>query len=166
MPKSPPSQPLLSQEELSALMASASESRVDRWFKYRNLFLLTVVIAQCIKLLFYPDLALGNFQHDAAGMEALARYMHYRALFVVLIAAFYLFSYLRNWYFERVSLVYVGIAFTALGMDYMNAYAYLSQSPVQWMSGLIALRILALICLTLNALNARSAPGMPRTLWS
>ena len=56
----------------SALMASASESRADRWFKYRNLFLLTVVIAQCIKLLFYPDLALGNFQHDAAGMEALA----------------------------------------------------------------------------------------------
>ncbi len=148
------------------MMASASEVLTDRWFKYRNLFLLTVVVAQCAKLLFYPDLALGNFQHDAAELQAIARYMHYRAIFVMLIAAVYLFSYLRNWYFERVSLVYVGIAFTALGMDYMNAYAYLSQSPLQWMSGLISLRILALICLTLNALNAKRAPRMPRTLWS
>ena len=166
MSKQSPSPPLVTQEELTALMASAGAVRVDRWFKYRNLFLLSVVVAQCVKLLFYPDLALGNFQHDAEGMAALARYMHYRAVFVVLIALVYLFSYLRNWYFERVSLIYVGIAFTALGMDYMNAYAYLSQSPAQWMTGLIALRLLALACLALNALNAKHAPAHPRTLWS
>ncbi len=60
----------------------------------------------------------------------------------------------------------MGIALTALVMDYFNAYVYLSESPMQWINGLIALRFLAVGCLLLNALNAKQAPAMPRHLWS
>ena len=60
---------------------------------------------------------------------------------MIAITVFYMYSYLRNWYFEKVSLVFVGVGATALVMDYFNAYVYLSENPTQWIAGLIALRL-------------------------
>jgi hypothetical protein len=161
-------QPLVTDEELNALMGEdvPAASSTDTWFKYRNMFLLLVVTSQVIKLLFFSHLAIGNFELGALDPQAFERYLVFRACFVVLISAFYLFSYLKNWYFEKVSLLYVGIAITALVMDYFNAYVYLSENPMQWMSGLIALRFIAVFCLLMNALRAHRAPDMPRYLWS
>ncbi len=161
-------EPLVSDEELNALRGEDAPaiSNTDRWFKYRNLFLLAVVISQVVKLLFFSHLAIGNFELSKLDAIAFEHYLVFRACFVLIISAFYLFSYLKNWYFEKVSLLYVGIAVTALVMDYFNAYVYLSETPMQWMTGLIALRFLALGCLLLNALNAKQAPAMPRHLWS
>ena len=160
--------PLVTDDELNALMGDAVSDIADHdaWFKYRNFFLLLVVISQVIKLLFFSHLAIGNFELGALDPQAFERYLVFRACFVVAISAFYLFSYLKNWYFEKVSLLYVGIALTALVMDYFNAYVYLSENPLQWMTGLIALRILAVGCLALNALRAHRAPAMPRHMWS
>lgn len=157
--------PLLTPEELQALMGD-DLSLVDTWFKYRNLFLLLVATSQVIKLLFFSHLAIGNFELGALDVEAFEHYLVFRACFVIAIAAFYLFSYLKDWHFEKVSLLYVGIAITALVMDYFNAYVYLSENPLQWMTGLIALRFLAVGCLLMNALRASRAPTMPRRLWS
>ena len=161
-------QPLITDEELDALMGQAmpANSDTDVWFKYRNLFLLAVVISQVIKLLFFSHLAIGNFELGTLDPQAFERYLVFRACFVIAISAFYLFSYLKNWYFEKVSLLYVGIAITALVMDYFNAYVYLSESPAQWMTGLIALRFIAVFCLLMNARNAQRAPATPRSLWS
>ena len=159
---------LVTDEELRALMgedASAGQG-VDIWFKYRNLFLLVVVISQLVKLLFFSDLTLSNFDVGAHGTPAFENYLAYRAGFVAVISMLYLLSYLKNWHFEKISFLYVGIAVTALLMDYFNAYVYLSESPAQWVSGLLALRFIAVGCLLLNALNAHRAPSMPRTLWS
>ena len=164
----PTDRPLVTDEELNALMGEdvPAVSSTDTWFKYRNMFLLLVVTSQVIKLLFFSHLAIGNFELGALDPKAFERYLVFRACFVVLISAFYLFSYLKNWYFEKVSLLYVGIAITALVMDYFNAYVYLSENPMQWMSGLIALRFIAVFCLLMNALRAPRAPAMPRYLWS
>jgi hypothetical protein len=145
---------------------SVADANTDIGFKYRNLFLLVVVISQVIKLLFFSHLTTGNFELGALDAEAFERYLVFRACFVIAISAFYLFSYLKNWYFEKVSLLYVGIAITALVMDYFNAYVYLSESPAQWVTGLIALRFMAVFCLLMNALRAQRAPAMPRSLWS
>jgi hypothetical protein len=164
----PVGQPLITDEELNALMSedAPAKSNTDAWFKYRNLFLLVAVTSQVIKLLFFSHLAIGNFELGQVDQQAFERYLVFRACFVSAIAVFYLFSYLKNWYFEKVAMLYVGIAITALVMDYFNAYVYLSESPMQWMTGLIALRFLAVGCLLLNALNAKQAPAMPRHLWS
>lgn len=161
-------QPLITDEELNALMGQdvTANNDTDVWFKYRNLFLLAVVISQVVKLLFFSHLAIGNFELGALDPQAFERYLVFRACFVIAISAFYLFSYLKNWYFEKVSLLYVGIAMTALVMDYFNAYVYLSENPLQWMTGLIVLRFLAVCCLLINALSAHRAPAMPRSLLS
>jgi len=161
-------EPLLTHEELKALMAEDAPafSETDTWFKYRNIFLLAVVTSQVIKLLFFSHLAVGNFELGKLDLEAFEHYLVFRACFVITIAALYLLSYLKNWYFEKVSVLYVGIALTALVMDYFNAYVYLSENPLQWMTGLIALRFLAVGCLLINALHAQRAPAMPRHLWS
>lgn len=161
-------QQLITDEELNALMGqdSPAKSDTDVWFKYRNLFLLAVVISQVVKLLFFSHLAIGNFELGALDPQAFERYLVFRACFVIAISAFYLFSYLKDWHFEKVSLLYVGIALTALVMDYFNAYVYLSETPLQWMTGLIALRFIAVFCLFMNARHAHRAPAMPRHIWS
>ena len=145
---------------------STTHTRVDPWFKFRNFFLLTLISAFCIKLLFFTHVAVANFADHERTAADLTFYFKLRALFVIAISAVYLYSYLKDWYFDKVSLLYVGIAATALVMDYFNAYANLSESPLQWVSGLIALRLLAILCLVLNAVYARQAPPMPRHLWS
>lgn len=145
---------------------STSQASVDPWFKFRNCFLLTLVSAFCIKLLFFTHVAVANFADHERTAADLTFYFKLRALFVIAISAIYLYSYLKDWYFDKVSLLYVGIAATALVMDYFNAYANLSESPLQWVSGLIALRLLGILCLVLNAVHARQAPAMPRHLWS
>ncbi len=161
-------QPIITDEELNALLGEAAPtvSNTDTWFKYRNVFLLVVVISQVIKLLFFSHLTTGNFELGALDPQAFDRYLVFRACFIIAISTFYIFSYLENWYFEKVSLLFVGIAITALVMDYFNAYVYLSENPVQWMTGLIALRVLAVGCLLINALHSNRAPEMPRQLWS
>ena len=160
--------PLVTDEELRALMGEEASpgQGVDMLFKYRNLFLLVVVISQLVKLLFFSDLTLSNFDVGVHGYLSFESYLAYRACFVAVISMLYLLSYLKNWYFEKISFLYVGIAVTALLMDYFNAYVYLSESPAQWVSGLLALRFVAVACLLMNALNAHRAPSMPRTLWS
>jgi hypothetical protein len=73
---------------------------------------------------------------------------------------------LKDRHFEQVSLVVLTVSVTALMLDYFNAYVYLSQTPAQWIAGLITLRFLAIFCLLMNAMSARHAPPMPRRLWS
>ncbi len=159
---------LITDEELNALMRddASGVSSTDTWFKYRNLFLLVVVVSQVVKLLFFSHLAIGNFQLGQLDPQAFENYLAFRALFIIAISTFYLFSYLKNWHFEKVSVLYVGIAITALVMDYFNAYVYLSENPLQWMTGLIALRFMAVGCLLTNAMHAHRAPCRPRNFWS
>ena len=150
---------------LSTDRVRSAYADVDIWFKYRIFFLLAVAVSYTGKLFFFPELAVGNFEPGVEA-ETLARYLQYRAGFVVLISAVYLQSYLKDWYFEQVSLVFLGVGVTALLLDYFNAYVYLSQTPTQWIAGLIVLRFLAVFCLLMNAMSARHAPPMPRRLWS
>jgi hypothetical protein len=145
--------------------AQLADAGVDTWFKYRMGFLLAVALTYAGKLLFFPALAAANFDLAASALS-LDQYFQYRAGFVILISAVYLYSYLKDWHFEQVSLVVLTVSVTALVLDYFNAYVYLSQTPSQWIAGLIALRFLAIFCLLMNAMSARHAPPMPRRLWS
>jgi len=138
---------------------------VDTWFKYRMVFLLAVAMTYAAKLLFFPALATANFDLGTSALS-LNQYLQYRAGFIILISTVYVYSYLKDWHFEQVSLVVLTVSVTALMLDYFNAYVHLSQTPAQWIAGLIALRFLAIFCLLMNAMSARHAPPMPRRLWS
>jgi membrane-bound metal-dependent hydrolase YbcI (DUF457 family) len=140
-------------------------ANVDSGFKYRLFFLLAVVLAYTGKLLLLPSPAAAHYEL-ASSVVSLDRYFQCRAVFVMVISAVYAYSYLRDWYFERVALVFLALSVTALLLDYFTAYAHLSLAPPQWIVGLIGLRFLAIFCLLMNAMNARHAPPMPRRLWS
>lgn len=137
----------------------------DTSFKFRMTFLLAIVSYYIVKLLFFPALVLGNFGTRVSPVS-LKHYFQMRAGFVVFASMAYLYSYLRYWHFEKISLGLVMVAITALVMDYFNAYVYLSPASAQWIPGLVVARLLAVFCLLMNAINARHAPPMPRRLWS
>ena len=138
---------------------------IDTWFKYRMGYLLVAVITFTLKSLYYPGITTGQFDAGASA-KTIDIYFQYRASFVILISSFYIFSYLKDWHFERVSLVTLGISVIALLMDFFNAYVYQGHTPPKWIVVLIALRFLTIFCLLMNTMNARHAPLMPRRLWS
>ncbi len=162
--------PLLSQEELDSLAAwrapaPAQGAQADRWFKFRMLFLLAVVLSYAVKLLFFPDIAAANYHVADRGEGVMARYFQQRGLFLLFGAAVYLYAYLRDWHFEKIAIGFFSFALAALVMDYFNVYQFMKDTPTQSITALIALRLLAIYCLFLNAVRAKRAPPMPRRLW-
>jgi hypothetical protein len=160
--------PLLSQNELDSLSAwrAPQAAQADRWFKYRMVFLLAVVMGYAAKLLLFPDIAAGNYDIAARGEGEMARYFHQRGWFLVVGTCVYLYAYLRDWHFEKVAIGFFSAALMTLVMDYFNVYQFMKDAPTQAMTALIGLRLLGIYCLFLNAAHARRAPPMPRRLWS
>ncbi len=172
---------LLTDSEMSALFPTGTDPQAvtRRWrmwfrpvavgtdtrFKFRMSFLLAIVSYFIVKLLFFPALVSSNFDTKVSP-ATLKHYFQMRAGFVAFASMVYLFSYLRDWHFEKIALGFFMVAITALVMDYFNAYVYLSPASAQWVPGLIAARLLAVFCLLMNAMNARHVPPMPRHLWS
>jgi hypothetical protein len=137
----------------------------DNRFKFRMSFLLAIVSYYIVKLLFFSALVSANFD-TRVSPATIKHYFQIRAGFVAVASMVYLYSYLRDWFFEKISLGFLMVAITALVMDYFNAYVYLSPASAQWIPGLIVARLLAVFCLLMNAMNSRHAPHMPRRLWS
>ncbi len=143
---------------------SVAVLKYDRWFKARMLFLLLVACAYLLKLIFFRDVALANFEIPNGHEQALAAYLNWRIVSALGLIGLYLFSYLKRWHFGTVSWVVAGIAVTALISDYLRVYVLTVSEPPQWMFGLLLLRFAAIACLLVNAVNARRLP--PRHLHS
>lgn len=130
----------------------------DRWFKWRMLFLSLVAASYLLKLVFFRDVALANFDIPSGREHAVTTYMNWRIVSGLGLIALYLFSYLKRWHFHRVAWAVTGIAAIALIFDYFNVYIMTAARPPQWMFGQLALRVAAIACLLLNAMNARRLP--------
>ncbi len=146
--------------EWKALLAShrVAALNYDRWFKWRMLFLLAVALSYLLKLVFFRDIALANFDIPSDREHAVTTYLNWRIWSASFLVALYLFSYLKRWHFATISWIVVGVATTALVSDYFNVYLLTTATPPQWMSGLLALRFMAIACLLQNAINARRLP--------
>ncbi len=130
----------------------------DRWFKWRMLFLSLVAASYVLKLVFFRDIALANFDIPSSREHVVSTYMNWRIMSGLGLIALYLYSYHRRWHFSVVAWAVTAIAATALISDYFNVYIMTSARPPQWMFGLLALRFAAIGCLLLNAMNARRLP--------
>ena len=128
-------------------------------------YLFVAAVVFTLRWLFYPGLATLQFQAGDS-VNTLEIYFQFRASFAILISSVYIYSYVKNWHFERVSVVILGLNVITLFMDYFNTYEYLAEVPKQWIFAMIVLRFLTVFCLLMNAMNARHAPKMPRRLWS
>ena len=144
---------------------SPDNANIDSWFKYRMMYLLAAGAMFVLRWLFYPGIAVWQFDGGDSA-KTLEIYFQFRASLVILMMSFYIYSYVKDWHFERVSMVVLGVSVTALFFDYFNAYVYLGEIPTQLIFAVIAMRFLAIFCLLMNTMNARHAPKMPRRLWS
>lgn len=135
--------------------------KYDRWFKYRMIFLLALVCAYLVKLIFFRDIALANFDIPADRVQWITTYINWRVCSAAVVTALYVFSYIRRWHFATISWVVTGIATMALISDYINVYSLVASEPPQWMFGMLALRVAAVGCLVINAINARRLPPRP-----
>lgn len=187
---SPAARLLVTPEELAALLEpSASEleapapvaspvaslarprrgakPRVDSWFKHRIWILLTVGFAYSVKLIFFTDSAASNFSGLGLDLPAMVDYARFRVFTSLLLMAVYLYSYLKNWHFEKLSVFFLGLVVGALALDYAHAYAFLIEKPPgPFAFALLVLRLMVVFCMVMNAVNAHRAPPMPRRLWS
>ena len=119
--------PLLSQAELAQLFGPAPKAPatgVDAGFRYRNAFMMLVVLVHVVRLLFFPDQIYTPFDLSASAMDQLPQYFQYRGLYVLLVAAVYCYSYTKDWYFDRVALVVFAMASSSLSADFFNIYAF------------------------------------------
>ncbi len=130
----------------------------DRWIKWRMYFLLAVSTMYLIRLIFFRDVALADFDIDSGHAPALSAYMNWRIMSSMSVIALYLFSYVRRWHFAVISWIIAGIAVVALVSDYFTVYMLTISQPPQWMTGVLALRLVVIGCLLLNAMNARRLP--------
>lgn len=172
--------PVVTQEEMAALLGPAGPGAtaislaaphhagvlVDTWFRHRILFLILELLAYSIKLVYFPAGALSHYDDQMVSADYLLRYANYRLIFVWLFAVFYIFTYLKDWHFQKLSWAFFGISLMALTVDLVSVYPFLGDAPGLWLAALIALRLAEVSCILLNALNAHRAPAMPRRPWS
>lgn len=155
----------LSDEEIEALQACNTEAdvplcvlNVDRWFKYRNAFLFLVVVFYAIRLLGFTESVVSNLVVHADERENLLFYLKFRAIFVIVLASIYSWSYLKQWRFEKIALITAIISITSLVMDYFNAYVYMHEKATVLFICVLCVRLLTTACLIVNAMNAHRVP--------
>ncbi len=133
----------------------------DRWMKWRMLFLFGIAVTYLIRLIFFRDIALAAFDIASNRAPTLSAYVNWRIASASGVIGIYLYSYLRRWHFVTISWTIAGIATISLVADYLTVYMLTSAQPPYWMRGVLALRIIVIACLLLNAVNARKLPPRP-----
>ena len=159
----------VSQAELDALgghMSPLIYGGADRFFKWRNLFMLSVAAFMLIRLLFFAHDALPVAHALQNGSLDANQYLQFRALYVGLIMMLYVFSYLRDWFYPQVALIVFAMSLAAMVIDTFNFYVFYDSDMTKFTVAMLVLRILVIGCLFLNALYVHRAPAMPRKFWS
>ncbi len=153
-------------EELRLLLSPApvgKEAGINNNFWYRNVFMLGMSIFDSVVLLVFPEeiFRAFNFHEGATDM---VRYLWMVGWFGVLVTVLYGYSYLKDWEFERVSLICFSVMLTNLGHDFFYIYSLdiAIQANVIFFT---LLRLLAICFLFINTVQARHAPPVHQRLW-
>jgi len=151
-----------------ALLLTPQERKLlkgaDAGFTLRNRILMLLILFFVVKLLFFPEQTSTDLNIPPE-LRDLRPYLQYRGVFIALTTAIYYFSYVKDWHFERISLVLCSVAFTGLAMDFFNVYSWI-QGPVSpLVLGFIGLRLVVIYALLMNAIRADRAPPLPRSFW-
>jgi len=159
---------LLGADELNMLLTPLVQTDAGRTlhqgFQYRNIFLLLCALWFLFRLLFFPD-AVYQVLSLPAGIESFASYLQKRGWVYVFWLVLYSWSYVKNWYFERVALLCFASELTSFWMDYLTVYDYIPGPLSPALTFFILMRFAFIGCLLLNVLYAHRAPPLPRTFW-
>ena len=125
--------------------------------------MLGMSIFDSVVLLVFPEeiFRAFNFHEGATDM---VRYLWMVGWFGVLVTVLYGYSYLKDWEFERVSLICFSVMLTNLGHDFFYIYSLdiAIQANVIFFT---LLRLLAICFLFINTVQARHAPPVHQRLW-
>jgi hypothetical protein len=150
---------------LNGVGKSMRPSGVDQGFRTRHIVMSLILLFFLARLLFYPDTLQAELSLPAY-MGDMSSYFQMRGAFASVLAIIYFFSYVKDWYFPRVSLIIAALAFAGLASDFFNIYRFingaLSTVPVL----LVVARCIVVYCLFMNSIRDNRAPLMPRHFFS
>jgi hypothetical protein len=169
MSENKPDHPVLTQEELDALLTPREKQAllgVDNGFRWRHIFLAVLCTGFIVRLLFFPEIAASYFDFPGPELGRKVVYLQMRGWLILVGASVYLFSYLRDWYFPKVSLVIFAMSLSSLCLDLINIYAYTYEGTPKFVTAMILLRLAAVYLLFLSAIRSSRLPPMPRGFFS
>ena len=152
--------PLVSAQELEALIevwGTSRTRRVDHYYPLRSWFLILVVSCHGLWLLFFPEQAAAQLYPDPTIAEHLKGYLYVRGWHMLIILGFVL-TYLRGWYVGIVFAALTLLGVVNLMLDLFSLYAFRLSHPNAQFTVLMGIRLLALACVFLNAINAGRLP--------
>jgi hypothetical protein len=159
---------VITPEEIAMLNGVGKKMRpsgVDRGFRTRHALLSLLFLFFMTRLLLYPEkmqvvLSLPAYMGD------MSSYFQLRGAFALVLAVIYYFSYVKDWYFSRVSLIIAALAFAGLTSDFFNIYRHVSGALPIVIIFIIAARCIVVYCLFMNSIRDNRAPPMPRHFFS
>ena len=165
MPENKPDHPVLTQEELNALLTPREKQAllgVDTGFRWRHIFLGLLCVGFIIRLLFFPEIAASYFDFSGHEVGRKIVYLQMRGWLILAGVSVYCYSYIKDWHFPQVSLVMFAMSLTSLCLDLINIYAYTYEGTPKFVTAMILLRITAVYLLFLSAIRSSRLPPMPR----
>jgi len=134
---------------------------VDKNFKFRNAYLLFVVAVSLLLLYFLREEAFQAFNFPG-GSGPMRPMLMYRLTFIMGTTCIYIFSYTRDWHFEKIALITFAMVLSHLAFDLINIYSFNDVHIPAKVMVAILIRLGFLYCLLLNALRCDRSPAMPR----
>lgn len=150
---------------LNGVSKKMQPSGVDRGFRTRHIVMSLILVLLLARLLFFPA-ALQSDLNLPAYMGDMSSYFQLRGAFACVMTAVYCFSYVKDWYFSRVSLIIAALAFAGLASDFFNIYRYIHGALSAVPLLLVVARCIVVYCLFMNSIRDNRAPPMPRHFFS
>ena len=146
--------PLLSLEELQALAAAGAgaEAAPSRFgFYLRTLICIAIVTANVLSLSFFSEHVFGKFDLPPETLEILSDYVNARLLLAFIAVPLYVVAFVKHRYFIQLSYGFVLLMVINLINDWMLIYAHVRQDALVSVITMVALRLLVIIFVVLNA---------------
>ena len=154
---------LVSVAELESLIqgwgAAPHAQAIDKFFPIRAWYLLLIVLAYGIVLLFYPGVVSGRLVTEPVEIHRISLFLYFRGWFLLLSLVVGFYAYFKN--------RYMGIVFSGLLLvgcvnfifDLFNVYEEVLASPTPRMTLALIGRLVALWFLFLTVKNVSRVPN-------
>jgi len=156
--------PLLSTEELNALIGSWSPSsdgrQIDKFFPLRFWYLFVLTLLSGVGLLLNADGLAQNLTADPNFVERLRYMLYFRGWFIMAIIVLGGYVYIKDRFIPLYSFGFLIIALVNFFFDMVAIFPERLSSPTHLFTFSLIARILAIWCIFLNLRNCNNIPSV------
>ncbi len=156
--------PLVSTEELNALLGSWSErssgNQVDKFFPLRFWFIAAFTVFGGMALLLNAEEIAMRLTSDENFSDRLRKMLYFRGWFVFTIILVGVYVYVRDKYIPLFSLIFLIVSISNLIFDMTVIFPDRFSEPTPFFTITLILRILAIWCVFLNFKNCFNIPKL------